>query len=204
MMNNCWYVDKSEITFNGENNDIPSLMFRHSIEPGIGEGCWMKPSVENLIVSAKQAAGAPQKQFTREEIEKHDFDSDCWIIVGGQVYDATSVISWHPGDKAPITSQAAEAHQETSDGFSSIYDDFAYQKLKECAIGVVTEEAAHYMKRSAEAVAREKAEAARNKSGGVTRQKHKWVSVILDSRESISDDTRKYVFYLPEGSNDTA
>jgi len=202
MMNNCWYVVKPEVTQDEDGNDVPSILFRHPVEPGTGGGGWMNPSVENQIVSAKQAAGAPQKQFTREEIEKHDSDSDCWIVVDGTVYDATSVLPWHPGGKAAITSHAGKVHQETSDEFASIHDDFAYQKLKECALGVVTEKAAHYIKNNAEAAAKEKAEAARNRSGDVTLQKHKWVPVTLASRESISDDTRKYIFNLPDGSSD--
>lgn len=202
MMNNCWYVVKPEVTQNADDNDIASILFRHPTEPGTGEGGWMKPSVENQIISARQAAGAPQKQFTRQEIEKHDSESDCWIVVDGKVYDATSVLSWHPGGKAAITSHAGRVHQETSDEFASIHDDFAYQKLQECALGVVTEKAASFIKNNAEAAAKEKAEAAKNRSGDVTLKKHKWVPVTLASRESISDDTRKYIFNLPEGSSD--
>lgn len=201
MMNNCWYVVKPELT-QEDDEEVPCIMFRHPVEPGTGEGGWMKPSVESQIASAKQAAGAPQKQFTREEIEKHDSDSDCWIVVDGKVYDATSVLSWHPGGKAAITSHAGKVHQDTSDEFASIHDDFAYQKLQECALGVVTEKAAHFIKANAEAAAKEKAEAAQNTSGEVTLQKHKWVPITLASRESISKDTRKYIFDLPDGSSD--
>lgn len=202
MMNNCWYTVKPEITQGDGDDGAPSVLFRHPVEPGTGDGGWMKPSVENQIASAKQAAGAPQKQFTRQEIEKHDTESDCWIVVDGKVYDVTSVLAWHPGGKAAITSHAGKVHQGTSDEFASIHDDFAYQKLKECVLGVVTEKAAKHIKADAEAAAKEKAESAKNQSGDVTLQKHKWVPVTLASRESISEDTRKYIFNLPDGSPD--
>jgi nitrate reductase (NAD(P)H) len=52
----------------------------------------MKPSVENQIATVKQEAGKQQKQLTRQEIEKHDKEDECWIIVDGKVYDATSVL----------------------------------------------------------------------------------------------------------------
>jgi nitrate reductase (NAD(P)H) len=129
MMNNCWYVVRPEIIFTEDSNEA-SILFRHPTEPGTGEGGWMKPSVENTIAKVRQEAGAPQKEFTREEIEKHDKRDDCWIVVDGKVYDATSVLDWHPGGPAAILGHAGKVHQETSDEFSSIHDDYAYQKLK--------------------------------------------------------------------------
>ena len=129
MMNNCWYVVRPAIT-QTDDSDIPSVLFRHPVEPGVGDKGWMKPSVENQISNAKQEAGAPQKQFTRQEIEKHDSEGDCWIVVDGKVYDATSVLAWHPGGKAAVLGHAGKVHQETSDEFASIHDGYAYQKLK--------------------------------------------------------------------------
>lgn len=129
MMNNCWYVVQPEIV-EPDDSDTPAILFRHPTEPGTGNGGWMKPSIENRIADAKQEAGAPQKEFTREEIEKHDKQDDCWIVVDGKVYDATSVLDWHPGGAAAILGHAGKVHQETSDEFASIHDEFAYQKLK--------------------------------------------------------------------------
>jgi nitrate reductase (NAD(P)H) len=129
MMNNCWYIVKPSIV-QGTDSDTPSILFRHPVEPGTADGGWMKPSVENQIASAKQEAGAPQKQFTRQEIEKHDKEDDCWIVVDGKVYDATSVLEWHPGGKAAVLGHAGKVHAETSNEFESIHDGYAYQKLK--------------------------------------------------------------------------
>ncbi|KAK3073453.1 hypothetical protein LTS18_014436, partial [Coniosporium uncinatum] len=128
MMNNCWYVVRSEFG-NADDTDVPHVLYRHPVEPGTANGGWMVPSEENKIAHAKQEAGAPQKQFTRQEIEKHDQENDCWIVVDGKVYDATSVLSWHPGGKAAILSHAGKVHQETTDEYSSIHDGFANQKL---------------------------------------------------------------------------
>lgn len=200
MMNNCWYIVKPEIA-QDKDDDVPHMLFRHPVEPGTGDGGWMKPSVENQIASAKQEAGAPQKQFTRQEIEKHDSEKDCWLVVDGKVYDCTSVLSWHPGGKAAILGHAGKVHQETSDEFASIHDGYAYQKLKECILGVVTEKAANLIKANAEAAAKEKANS-KSKDGDVVLQKHKWVPVKLQARESVSEDTRRYTFGLPDGMKD--
>ncbi|KAH7401282.1 hypothetical protein BKA66DRAFT_564936 [Pyrenochaeta sp. MPI-SDFR-AT-0127] len=200
MMNNCWYIVKSSIV-QDEDTGIPSIFFRHPTEPGTADGGWMKPSVENQIASAKQDAGAPQKQFTRQEIEKHDKEDDCWIVVDGKVYDATSVLAWHPGGKAAILGHAGKVHAETSNEFESIHDGFAYQKLKECVLGTLTEKAAALVKKNAEAAAKERSELSQG-SDKIVLQKHRWVPVKLVDRKPISDDTRAYTFQLPDDKPD--
>lgn len=46
----------------------------------------------------------------REEIKKHDASNDCWIVLDEKVYDATSVLSWHPGRLALIIEHAGRVH----------------------------------------------------------------------------------------------
>jgi len=129
MMNNCWYQVKPEVTTD-DDSGMAAILFRHPTEPGTGEGGWMKPSHENVIAKIKQEAGTPKKQFTRQEIEKHNTEQDCWLVVDNKVYDVTSVLKWHPGGKAAVLGHAGKVHQETSNEFASIHDGFAYQKLK--------------------------------------------------------------------------
>ena len=130
--NNSWYVVKPELAYEDEDSKRPApyLLFRHPMEPGTGEEGWMKPSTEVQVAMAKQTKDAPQRQFTREEIEKHNHDDDCWIVVGGRVYDATSVLSWHPGGKPTIMAHAGKVHQDTTDEYSSIHDDYANEQLQ--------------------------------------------------------------------------
>ena len=45
----------------------------------------MKPSTEQQIADAKQPGNTLEKQFTREEIEKHDNDESSWMVVDGKV-----------------------------------------------------------------------------------------------------------------------
>ena len=68
--------------------------------------------------------------FPREEIEKHNAQGNCWIVINGKVYDATSVLEWHPGGKAPIMAHAGKVHADTTEEFESIHDDYAEQKLR--------------------------------------------------------------------------
>lgn len=196
MMNNCWYVVKPEIV-QSEQEGEPHILFRHPVEPGTGNDGWMQPSEENKITKAKQESSAPQKQFTRQEIEKHCTEKDCWIVVDGRVYDATSVLSWHPGGKAAILGHAGKVHQETSDDFASVHDEYAYKKLKDCILGTVTQKAADFIKSNAEAAANERAKSKRSRDQ-IVLQKHRWVPVKLIERKAISKDTRRYTFALPD------
>ncbi|EMD40844.1 hypothetical protein CERSUDRAFT_91590 [Gelatoporia subvermispora B] len=43
----------------------------------------------------KQSPNAP-KYISYEEVQKHNTPESCWVIIDGQVYDATSVLRWHP------------------------------------------------------------------------------------------------------------
>ncbi|KAK1981000.1 hypothetical protein LZ30DRAFT_721568 [Colletotrichum cereale] len=194
MMNNSWYTVKSEIV---DGADDAYVLFRHPAEPGTGDGGWMKPSVVNQVEAAKRDAGTPQKQFTREEVEKHDKEDDCWIVVDGKVYDATSVMAWHPGGKAPVMAHAGRVHQETTEEFASIHDGLAYEKIQECLLGVVTDKARNFIKKNAEKQAAEKAAV----NGGDEKralQKHQWISAKLMARKALSDDTFSYTFRLPD------
>lgn len=128
MMNNCWYEVRPET--HDSSDTSTSLLFRHPVDAGTSTNGWMKPSTSEQIESIKQKASAPEKQFTRQEIEKHNTEDDCWIVVNGNVYDATSVLGWHPGGKGAILAHAAAVHMDTTEDFESIHDNYAQDKLK--------------------------------------------------------------------------
>ncbi|KAF4918366.1 Nitrate reductase [NADH] 1 [Colletotrichum viniferum] len=208
MMNNCWYTVKSEIVEAEEEDGPASVMFRHPVEPGTGEGGWMKPSVVNQVEAAKRDAGTPQKQFTREEIEKHDKEDDCWIVVDGKVYDATSVMAWHPGGKAPIMAHAGRVHQEATEEFESIHDGFAYEKLTgkmsfaPAFGGMLTLQNACSVlsptrpRTSSRRMPKRQRPRKPNEKRAL--QKHKWIPTKLINRKALSEDTFSYTFQLPD------
>jgi predicted heme/steroid binding protein len=46
------------------------------------------------------------KKFTKKEVEKHNQENDCWIIVNGKVYDVTKFINFHPGGRQILIKNA--------------------------------------------------------------------------------------------------
>lgn len=194
-MNNCWYVVKPSLRDSDE-HAAPSIAFRHPVAPGTDDSGWMQPSTEQRLAAAKQAGSTPSKQFTREEIEKHHTADSCWLVIDRGVYDATSVLAWHPGGAAAILGHAGAVHRATTDEFASIHDDYASQKLSECILGVVTDKAAAFIQENAKATAAEAADSDSQRDPAIALQAHRWTAVRLERKESLSDDTHRYTFRL--------
>lgn len=51
---------------------------------------------------AAAPAASAKKTFSVDEVKKHNKDSDCWVILHGQVYDVTRFLNDHPGGKKAI------------------------------------------------------------------------------------------------------
>jgi len=184
MMNNGWYKVFTDTDKDGK------LVFRHPYHQEDSEG-WMKPSTENQLAAAKQDSGVPDKQFTRQEIEKHDSKEDCWLVINGNVYDTTSVLPWHPGGSATILTNAGKLSMDVTSQFESIHDEYAHKKLSECVIGRVTDKAQNFMEEQARAEAEQAAKAGPTDT---LLQSQKWVPVELVDRKKISEDTLSYTF----------
>lgn len=101
----------------------------------------MKPSPEQQAKqeAASSAQGGASKEFTLEEVEKHNTEKDCWIILDGKVYDATSVLAWHPGGASAIMTYAGKATAQATADYNAIHDAYAQKKTQEVLIGKLSE-----------------------------------------------------------------
>lgn len=41
-------------------------------------------------------------RYSRSEIEKHNHENSCWLIVDNKVYDITNMLPVHPAEKESI------------------------------------------------------------------------------------------------------
>jgi len=57
----------------------------------------------------------PYRRFTHCQIRRHNHEGSAWLIVDGNVYDATSVLLWHPGGKRSILRDAGGAKNSVDD-----------------------------------------------------------------------------------------
>lgn len=68
------------------------------------------------------------------EVEKHDTEDDCWIVVKGKVYDVNKYLAegLHPGGNASITMNAGV---DSTEDFEAVHSAKAWKQLEEFVIG---------------------------------------------------------------------
>jgi nitrate reductase (NAD(P)H) len=149
----AWYRVRPELQ-NDPSTGQPALFFRHPVAPGAGDDGWMKPSeAEQVKAEASKKQTGDEKQFTLEEIEKHNKPDDAWIIIDNKVYDVSSLTgpgSWHPGGTAAILTYAGKATVDCSNDYNAIHDGYANEQRDKLFIGVLSEKGVNALKEDAE------------------------------------------------------
>ena len=59
-------------------------------------------------------------EYTLEEVAKHNTKDDCWLTIGGKVYDVTEWLKDHPGGGTIVLLSAG---QDATDIFTNFHDD---------------------------------------------------------------------------------
>lgn len=79
-----------------------------------------------------------QKTYTQEDVAAHNSKTDCWIIIEGNVYNATSFVAKHPGGAAILNGCGMDAtmlfHERPASG-KGPHPDSAAEVLKTLYIG---------------------------------------------------------------------
>ncbi|KAJ6850079.1 cytochrome b5-like [Iris pallida] len=60
--------------------------------------------------------GSDGKVLTLEDVAKHNSKEDCWLIIGGKVYDVTKFLDDHPGgDDVLLSATGKDATDDFED-----------------------------------------------------------------------------------------
>jgi len=96
-----------EISWNNNNNNNISGPFATSTPNVVGPSTVVSAPTQNLTTTSPVQATPGKtvdrnREYTLEEIAKHNTEKDCWVIVNGQVLDVTDFLKDHPGGKKAI------------------------------------------------------------------------------------------------------
>lgn len=92
-----------------------------------------KPSKE--APPSKPGFSIPDKEFSLEEIAKHNKKGDCWCIIKNIVVDLSDFTKEHPGGEQSILTYAGK---DASESFDMLHDDsFIKKYTPNCVLGVV-------------------------------------------------------------------
>ncbi|KAG0626533.1 hypothetical protein M758_2G133200 [Ceratodon purpureus] len=61
-------------------------------------------------------ADAGRKVFSLEDVSVHNHSRDCWLVIGGKVYDITKFLEEHPGgDEVLLSATGKDATDDFED-----------------------------------------------------------------------------------------
>jgi cytochrome b involved in lipid metabolism len=80
---------------------------------------------EKLPETETKKKGETKGEYTMEEVAKHNTEKDCWVVIDGQVLDATNFLPEHPGGSKAILLYAG---REATEEFNMIHPPNAIAK----------------------------------------------------------------------------
>eukprot|EP00808_Paulinella_micropora_P023481 g10217.t1 len=94
-----------------------------------------KSKDRKMPIMAKRAGKDATREFTEEEVAKHNKDDDVWMIIHGKVYDVTKFLEDHPGGPDIMISVAGK---DATDQFEEVFhSEKARQQALEFVVGKV-------------------------------------------------------------------
>jgi cytochrome-b5 reductase len=80
-------------------------------------------------------ATAAVTEYTLDDVKKHKTESDCWAIIGGNVYELTKFLGDHPGGADSIVDASG---RDATDAFEAIgHSGQAYDMMFKYQIGIL-------------------------------------------------------------------
>eukprot|EP00743_Colponemidia_sp_Colp-15_P008859 GILK01009669.1.p1 GENE.GILK01009669.1~~GILK01009669.1.p1 ORF type:complete len:854 (-),score=107.20 GILK01009669.1:121-2682(-) len=179
MMNNSWYRIKIELDQDAAGP--PSMSFKHPVVVGGSEG-WKTQQRElqyqSLMPRVPPVTPLPKhKQFTMDEVAKHNKPDDCWIVVDDAVLDITNYLSDHPGGMIPAVLFGGK---DASTVFREIHGQDAWDITHHFQIGQVV--------------------ASDNNQESGRLDPRQWAQAVLVRKTQITSDVVRLLFKFPHCS----
>lgn len=90
---------------------------------------------DSTALPSKTLEPAGKKEFTYEEVAKHNTPEDCWIVVHGKVYDPLPFLNEHPGGPTVITNRAGK---DCTKAFDEVgHTELAVKQMKDLLVGEI-------------------------------------------------------------------
>ncbi|GAA5938557.1 uncharacterized protein JCM15063_005353 [Sporobolomyces koalae] len=118
----------------GQGSGSASSTSSSSSEASASSGDGIKPngpSTAEQPANEKEAVTPPEekkdtkKEYTLEEVAKHNKKDDCWVIIHDQVLDVTDFAAEHPGGPKAIMLYAG---RDATEEFGLVHDDSIWRK----------------------------------------------------------------------------
>lgn len=88
---------------------------------------------QNDLGKKSEPFTVPSKEFTQEEVSKHNKKDDCWCIVKNVVLDLTPFLKDHPGGEQSILNFAGK---DATESFDMLHEDNVIARYaKSCVLG---------------------------------------------------------------------
>ncbi|GAA5949272.1 hypothetical protein JCM3765_003355 [Sporobolomyces pararoseus] len=84
-----------------------------------------QPANEKETATPPKEQKDTKKEYTMKEVEEHNKNDDCWVVIHGQVLDVSSFLQEHPGGAKAIMLYAG---REATEEFGLVHDDSIWKK----------------------------------------------------------------------------